>query len=58
MKSAGVAIPPAAGVASGGRGRILTFDDYSYYRKIVLALGETIRLMAEIDSAIVRWPVE
>jgi len=54
MKSAGVAIPPAAGVASGGRGRILTFDDYSYYRKIVLALGETIRLMAEIDSAIVR----
>jgi len=40
------------------RGRMLPFDDIAHYCKIALALGETIRLMAEIDSAIVRWPVE
>lgn len=39
------------------RGRLLTFDDLMHYQKIVVALQETIRLMAEIDAAILTWPV-
>ena len=34
------------------RGRTLTYDDLEHYRKVVTALSETIRLMAEIDAAI------
>ena len=33
------------------KGRELTFDDLEHYRRIVAALRETIRLMAEIDQA-------
>ncbi len=40
------------------RGRTLTYDDLEHYRKVVTALGETIRLMAEIDAAIPKWPIE
>ncbi len=40
------------------RGRKLTYDDLTHYQKIVGALRETLRLMAEIDGAITRWPVE
>ncbi len=40
------------------RGRLLTFQDLSHYQKVVVALQETIRLMAEIDAAIPKWPVE
>jgi len=39
------------------RGRELTYDDIDHYRKIVNALGGTIRLMQEIDDAIPRWPL-
>ena len=39
------------------RGRILTYDDLEHYRKVVTALSETIRLMAEIDAAIPKWPI-
>jgi len=28
-----------------------------HYRKVVTALSETIRLMAEIDAAIPTWPI-
>jgi hypothetical protein len=40
------------------RGRTLTYDDLEHYCKVVTALSETIRLMAEIDSAIPKWPLE
>lgn len=39
------------------RGRELNFDDLEHYQKVVVALSETIRLMAEIDAAIPGWPV-
>jgi predicted helicase len=39
------------------RGRTLTYDDLEHYRKVVTALSETIRLMAEIDAAIPKWPM-
>lgn len=39
------------------RGRALTYDDLEHYRKVVTALSETIRLMAEIDAAIPKWPI-
>ena len=35
----------------------LTYDDLTHYQRIVVALNETIRLMAEIDAAIPAWPV-
>ena len=40
------------------RGRLLSFDDLMHYQKIVVALSETIRLMDEIDEAILTWPLE
>jgi predicted helicase len=39
------------------RGRTLTYDDLEHYCKVVTALSETIRLMAEIDAAIPKWPI-
>ncbi|MBA3353307.1 MAG: DNA methyltransferase, partial [Blastocatellia bacterium] len=41
------------------KGRTLTKDDLAHYQKIVIALAETIRLMAEIDKVIEKhggWP--
>jgi len=38
--------------------RKLTYDEIETYGKIVTAVDETIRLMAEIDRAIPRWPIE
>ena len=41
------------------KGRTLTKDDIAHYQKIVIALSETIRLMAEIDKVIEThggWP--
>ncbi len=40
------------------KGRTLSYDDINHYRNIVTALSETIRLMAEIDKAIPKWPIE
>ena len=40
------------------RGRTLSYDDTTHYQKIVVALKETIRLMAEIDAAIPKWPID
>jgi len=39
------------------RGRTLSYDDLAHYQKIIVALKETIRLMAEIDRAIPSWPL-
>jgi hypothetical protein len=42
------------------KGRVLSFKDLHHYQKIVVALAETIRLMAEIDAAIDAhggWPI-
>jgi predicted helicase len=39
------------------RGRTLTYDDLEHYCKVVTALSETIRLMAEIDEEIPTWPL-
>jgi hypothetical protein len=40
------------------RGRALWFENVQHYRKMVVALRETIRLMEEIDATIPKWPVE
>jgi Type ISP C-terminal specificity domain/N-6 DNA Methylase len=40
------------------RGRTLTYDDHMRYCKVVTAIKETIRLMAEIDAANHKWPIE
>ena len=43
------------------KGRALSADDLAHYQKIVVALAETIRLMAEIDAVIVQhggWPMK
>lgn len=40
------------GPQKGNPGRILTDEDVAHYHKIVIALTETIRLMAEIDRVI------
>ena len=40
------------------KGRVLTYDDLQHYRKVVLALRETVRLMEEVDAAIPAWPIE
>jgi predicted helicase len=40
------------------RGRTLTYDDQKHYCKVVTAIKETIRHMAEIDAAIPKWPLE
>jgi hypothetical protein len=39
-------------------GRSLDYEDLEYYCKVVTALSETIRLIAEIDAAIPNWPIE
>ena len=39
------------------RGRTLSNDDLNHYRRIVVALQETIRLMEAIDDAIPGWPL-
>jgi hypothetical protein len=41
------------------KGRMLSKDDITHYQKVVVALSETIRLMAEIDEVIEKhggWP--
>jgi predicted helicase len=40
------------------KGRKITVDEAQHYQKVVVALKETIRLMAEIDALIPGWPVE
>jgi len=47
------------GPKKGKPGRTLTDEDIAHYHKIVIALSETIRLMAEIDEVIEQyggWP--
>ena len=39
------------------KGRLLTFDELSHYRRVIAALDETVSIQAEIDSAIPRWPL-
>lgn len=38
-------------------GRKLSYDDLTHYQRMVVALGETARLMEEIDGAIGAWPM-
>jgi predicted helicase len=40
------------------RGRQLSFDDLMHYQKVIVALAETRRMMAEIDKAIPGWPIK
>ncbi|MBU2610446.1 MAG: hypothetical protein KJ606_05810 [Chloroflexi bacterium] len=43
------------------RGRQLSREDIAHYQKIVNAIGETIRLMGEVDEAIESaggWPMK
>ena len=47
------------GPKKGNPGRILADEDIDHYQKIVVALSETIRIMAEIDEVIEAhggWP--
>ena len=39
------------------RGRDLSYDDRVHYQKVVVAIRDTIELMAEIDRAIPSWPI-
>ena len=39
------------------RGRTLSNDDLNHYRRIIVALQETIRIMEAIDDAIPGWPL-
>jgi predicted helicase len=36
----------------------LSYDDVEHYRRMVVALQETMRLMEEIDALIPKWPIE
>jgi predicted helicase len=43
------------------KGRKLTYEDTQHYQKIVVALNDTIRLMAEIDEVVTQhggWPIK
>lgn len=40
------------------KGRKLAYKDIQHYQKVVAALGETRRLMGEIDKQIPAWPLE
>jgi predicted helicase len=40
------------------KGRKLSNDDITHYQRVVVAIKETTRLMAEIDEAIPKWPIE
>ncbi len=39
------------------KGRELSYDDVQHYQKTVVALSKTMRLMAEIDALIPKWPI-
>ena len=39
------------------RGRQLSYKDLTHYQKIVVALKQTIRIIAEIDAAIGKLPL-
>lgn len=39
------------------KGRTLSYDDLQHWQRIVVALGETQRLMREIDVLIPSWPL-
>jgi predicted helicase len=40
------------------KGRTLSQDDIEHYQKIVIALGQSIELMKQIDEAIPSWPMD
>ena len=40
------------------KGRTLSQADIEHYQKIVVALGQSIELMAKIDAAIPNWPLD
>jgi predicted helicase len=40
------------------KGRTLSQDDIGHYQKIVVALGQSIKLMDKIDAAIPNWPMD
>jgi len=39
------------------KGCTLSFEDIEHYRSVITAIGETIRVMAEIDAAVPNWPI-
>lgn len=39
------------------KGRTLTYDELTHYQRVIVALKETVRIMAEIDELITEWPV-
>ena len=51
---------PFIGRFSDRRGRKLNYEDICHYQKITIALGETIKQMAQVDKAIETnggWPM-
>jgi hypothetical protein len=39
------------------RGRRLSYDDLTHYRKMLVAIRKTIEIMEQIDNAVPRWPI-
>ena len=39
------------------KGRVLSGEEVSHYQRVVVALKETMRLMAEVDKSIPKWPM-
>ena len=39
------------------RGRQLSYDDLTHYRRVVVALRRTMQLMDDIDDAVPAWPI-
>src|SRR5208282_22680 len=50
--------PLCRGGRHAPRGQTPTYDDLEHHSTVVAALSETIRLKAEIDVAIPKWPLE
>ena len=48
---------PACRQMKDRRDRKLSFAETQHYQKTIVALSETIRLMAEIDETIPVWPI-
>ncbi|MBA7697930.1 hypothetical protein ES703_106602 [subsurface metagenome] len=40
------------------KGRTLNYDELAHYQKVIVALKETIQLMADIDQLMIGWPIK
>ncbi len=40
------------------KGRVLSYDDITHYARVLIALGETMRVMKQIDARVGNWPIQ